>query len=254
MIERAEVQRPAPLREQIIAAIFRLLGSGAYPPGARLTELGLARRLRVSRTPVREALGRLVQRGVLELRDAGGYRVPMHSVAEVRDVIAVRRLVEPPALRLAARDVDAAHLAALDAAIRCEAAAAAACDPQAFADAHAAFRRAIFAPLTNRALREVIARFDAQFEYFRAITEVSEPACRALLARQVEVRDALVARQPEIAEVLWTYYLQHTEEWLVRILGAWATPTEAASTRRRPRARRRSRQSAAAAAGGTRSQ
>src|ERR1700674_5857732 len=54
-----------PLAEAVYQALRRELTSGTYRPGDRLREDEIAERLRVSRTPVREALGRLVARGLV---------------------------------------------------------------------------------------------------------------------------------------------------------------------------------------------
>lgn len=55
-----------------IAELARAQGWGT---GTHLTELGLARRLSVSRTPVRAALAHLAARGLLRRRPRGGYEL-----------------------------------------------------------------------------------------------------------------------------------------------------------------------------------
>lgn len=71
----APIERGEPLREAVYARVVALISSGAYPPGAALTEASLSRSLRVSRTPVREALLRLEAEGVLESALARGFTV-----------------------------------------------------------------------------------------------------------------------------------------------------------------------------------
>src|SRR6185503_10496321 len=62
----------------------------------------LAERLGVSRTPVREALGRLAAEGLVEIVPNRGARVPSWTVAELEGVFDLRTALEP---RLAALDV-----------------------------------------------------------------------------------------------------------------------------------------------------
>ncbi|WP_237560993.1 GntR family transcriptional regulator, partial [Elioraea sp. Yellowstone] len=62
-----------------IAELARAQGWGT---GTHLTELGLARRLSVSRTPVRAALAHLAARGLLPPRPAGLLGVPGGRLAE----------------------------------------------------------------------------------------------------------------------------------------------------------------------------
>ena len=89
-----------------------LILSGELPAGTRILEVPLAERLGVSRTPVRTALVRLEQEGLLEGLPNGGYRVRHFSDHDVRDAIELRGTVEGLAARLAAeRGAPAALLA-----------------------------------------------------------------------------------------------------------------------------------------------
>ena len=89
-------------------------------PGERLTEEGVAEFLGVSRTPAREALGLLVNEGVVNRRKAGGYLIPVPSLAKVEEIYEVRRQLEPLAARLAATRVTRTELDALRGAIDAE--------------------------------------------------------------------------------------------------------------------------------------
>jgi GntR family transcriptional regulator of vanillate catabolism len=89
-----------------------LIVSGTLLPGERLLEVPLAERLGVSRTPVRAALLRLAEEGLLDAAPSGGgYRVRQFSRQDVRDAIELRGTLEGLAARMAAeRGVDAALL------------------------------------------------------------------------------------------------------------------------------------------------
>lgn len=92
------------LREMILA--------GELPGGARIAELALVERLGVSRTPIRAALMRLEQEGLLEALPNGGYAVRTFSERDVSDAIELRGTMEGLAARLAAeRGVAAVVLA-----------------------------------------------------------------------------------------------------------------------------------------------
>jgi GntR family transcriptional regulator of vanillate catabolism len=82
------------LREMILA--------GELPSGARIAELAIVERLGVSRTPIRAALMRLEQEGLLEALPNGGYAVRTFSERDVSDAIELRGTVEGLAARLAA--------------------------------------------------------------------------------------------------------------------------------------------------------
>ena len=92
------------LREMILA--------GELPGGARIAELTLVERLGVSRTPIRAALMRLEQEGLLEGLPNGGYAVRTFSERDVADAIELRGTVEGLAARLAAERGVAAEVLA----------------------------------------------------------------------------------------------------------------------------------------------
>lgn len=79
-----------------------LILTGQLAAGARIAELALVDLLGVSRTPIRTALMRLEQEGLLEALPAGGYAVRTFSEREVADAIELRGTLEGLAARLAA--------------------------------------------------------------------------------------------------------------------------------------------------------
>lgn len=72
-------------------------------PGGELREAALAETTGYGRTPIREALRRLVQEGFVEVRPRQGYRVAPITLASVHDVFELRLLLEPAAVELAIR-------------------------------------------------------------------------------------------------------------------------------------------------------
>ncbi|CAN7147937.1 GntR family transcriptional regulator [Acidovorax sp. LjRoot66] len=92
------------LREMILA--------GELAGGARIAELPLVELLGVSRTPIRAALMRLEQEGLLHRLPGGGYAVRTFSETDVADAIELRGTMEGLAARLAAeRGVEAGVMA-----------------------------------------------------------------------------------------------------------------------------------------------
>jgi len=83
-------------------AIRDLVLTGALKPGERVSEVSLVGRVGVSRTPVRAALNRLAEEGLLEPLAAGGFAVKEFTDREVLDSIEIRGVLEGLAARLAA--------------------------------------------------------------------------------------------------------------------------------------------------------
>lgn len=89
-----------------------LILDGTLRPGARIAELAMVERLGMSRTPIRMALVRLQEEGLLEGLPSGGFAVRDFSEADIHDAIELRGCLEGLAARLAAeRGVPAAVMA-----------------------------------------------------------------------------------------------------------------------------------------------
>jgi len=170
------LHRAPPLAEQIYATLRQQLRRGAFPMGERLGDAALAKAMAVSRTPVREALSRLVADGLLETRE-GGFQIPVPTVKIMEEVFDVRSLLEPPAAARAAQALTAPAAAALDAALAAARQAERQGDETGFLAANYSFRSAWIECVPNPRLRETILRFDDQAGLVRRVTLVL-PAAR----------------------------------------------------------------------------
>lgn len=104
-IENVNTVLPEEGGSQVIKAQLRLremILAGELPGGVRIAELSIVEKLGVSRTPIRAALMRLEQEGLLEVLPNGGYAVRTFSESDVSDAIALRGTIEGMAARLAA--------------------------------------------------------------------------------------------------------------------------------------------------------
>ena len=93
--------------DRALLGLRSLVLGGAYQAGQRLSEVAIAKELGLSRTPLRQAMDRLVAEGLLERIETGGCRVATFSKEDISDAIEMRGVVEGTAARLAAeRGVD----------------------------------------------------------------------------------------------------------------------------------------------------
>ena len=86
-------------------ALLDMILRGSIAPGELVTERQIAALLGMSRTPVREAVRRLEGEGTLERQRSGALIVRPYSMEEFLQALAVRRLLEGEAARLAAGKV-----------------------------------------------------------------------------------------------------------------------------------------------------
>ena len=85
--------------ERILAEMRMRILDGTYPPGTRLTELGTAEELGVSRTPIRAAIRALAKEGFLDRSVARGYAVRQVRPDDMRHALQVRGVLEGEAVR-----------------------------------------------------------------------------------------------------------------------------------------------------------
>lgn len=96
------IARPPTVGSEVYRRLRKRLLIGAWPPGERLREAELADAFGVSRTPVREAVRRLLQEGLLETHPRQGVRVRTPDRQASLDAYDVREALEGLAARQAA--------------------------------------------------------------------------------------------------------------------------------------------------------
>lgn len=102
---KSAAPRSGDVASQTARALVRvreMLLRGEVTRGERISELPLVARLGMSRTPIRLALERLAHIGLLEATATGGFTVRQFTLADVRDAIELRGVLEGTAARLAA--------------------------------------------------------------------------------------------------------------------------------------------------------
>ena len=88
--------------------------SGRFLPGERLAEEHLAEEMGVSRTPVREALHKLEQDGLIEPLESRGFCIPRDSAEEIEDLFEIRTVLEGYTLKLICERITEEQIALLE--------------------------------------------------------------------------------------------------------------------------------------------
>ncbi|MEG1280988.1 MAG: GntR family transcriptional regulator [Comamonas sp.] len=99
------------VERQLLQAIFE----GRLPPGSRIVEAELARKMGISRAPLREAARRLESQGVVVATPRKGFKVRTFSAKEIKDLFQVRLGLEVMGARLACETATDAQLLTLKA-------------------------------------------------------------------------------------------------------------------------------------------
>jgi DNA-binding GntR family transcriptional regulator len=104
-----------PLKSRTYDDLKDMILSGRLKPGQKLVERDLGTQLQVSRTPIREALSRLAQEGLVEARPQRGHYVQVLDAKLVQDLYELREVLEGYAIHLAIARADGEDMARLQA-------------------------------------------------------------------------------------------------------------------------------------------
>jgi DNA-binding GntR family transcriptional regulator len=220
MIARLQaLERPEPLGDRVYATLREYLRAGRIAAGQPLQEAALAAQLGVSRTPVREALARLASDGLV-VAEGRSFILPALTVADIEDIYALRFLLEPEALRLAAASrPDKKQLAPLRKALDAMAAANEAGDGAGFMEANYRYRDAWTALVPNKRLVRAIQLYADHVRYLRAFT-LDDPAVRAVVLKGLKrLMLALAAGDGDAAAQAMQSHLENAKRILLELTG-----------------------------------
>lgn len=202
--------------ERIRAAIR----DGSLAPGLRLTEVELAARFGVSRTPVRQALARLEAEGLLTHAPRRGLTVTRPDHSQVVELYVMREILEGAAARLAAQHASETELAAMAELVEQE--------PSLYGDAAALaalnqrLHGLLYLAAHNRYLLKSLEQLSANMALLPSLLTVEGRAQSAHKEHRALLR-ALSKRDGEAAEAAAKAHARaaqrHRLAWLTRTLG-----------------------------------
>ncbi len=114
-LSKLEILRAHSLPSLVQEEVLRMIKTGELPAGARLNELDLALRLRISRAPLREAMRALEEAGLVRQERHRGMFVREIAATEARELYEVRAALDEQAGRLLAPRIAGDELAELSA-------------------------------------------------------------------------------------------------------------------------------------------
>jgi DNA-binding GntR family transcriptional regulator len=182
--------------EEIRGAIVDL----RLEPGAPLREAAIASQLGVSKTPVREALGRLEQEGLVEATSFKGAVVTDYSERDLQEIYELRELLEGVAVRAAATAADDETLTALHDVIERSRAARDAGDLAGLADLLGRFDQIMFEQVANVRIRGLIETLRAHLTRIGKLTEEIPGRVEASVEEHAAIVDAVARGDADGAE------------------------------------------------------
>jgi DNA-binding GntR family transcriptional regulator len=184
----------------VYAELKRQILSLELKPGARIYEPAMAEALQVSRTPLREAIRRLISENLLEQQPTGGVLVPALDEAVISELYEVRAAMESLMARQACVKATAADIEALNGILERNAAMVQ------FADEAMKQGVSLHAKIAEIAGNSWARRFhdqiSSQMERYRHFTNSTQERRDQALAQHRILVDAVAAGKPEKAAKL----------------------------------------------------
>ena len=186
--------------EEALESLREDIVTGRLRPNERLVESAIARKMKVSRTPVREALKQLELQGYLSRLSGGGLIVTDHSPSQIRNLYEVREALETMALKLACQRATeeqinrAAELhERMFEVVRNQ-------DVNQFIELNSAFHNELFLGCGNELLLSLLQTFRDQFFDRRLVRVFNASDWRSMPTQHQRLLDAVRQRSQRLAE------------------------------------------------------
>jgi DNA-binding GntR family transcriptional regulator len=184
------------LADQVYTFLKKGIINGDLQPGERLKELEIAQSLGASRTPVREALSRLEQEGLVQPFPSGGLTVVKLSANDVKEIYGLLRVLESYGIRLAAERATTKQLDRLEAlCVRAEQLSAEEIDR--LIELNGRFHELLIEVTAHRRLKELVGELRTALQPYRIVTML-----RPDFHGSPQFRDLMVHQHSEIVRAL----------------------------------------------------
>ncbi|MCP5155297.1 MAG: GntR family transcriptional regulator [Ectothiorhodospiraceae bacterium] len=218
----ASIDRARPLMAQVYSLLRAAIVGGRLAPGAPVVERALTAELGISRTPIREAIMRLRDEGLIAVWPHSGTFVAPIDADTVEECLLVREALELAVLPAAVEALAEPELARLLAIAREMHGAATASSPETMARLEREFHRIVCtAPRLARAAT-MIATTEAQIDRARAVCLAADSRPDQVAAEHLWLATALAERDRAQAEAALRAHLRATRDALRVGLAAWA--------------------------------
>jgi DNA-binding GntR family transcriptional regulator len=219
MAEVIEIARLA-LHDQVAARLRTMLIEGRIPPGAKLNERVLAEQLRVSRTPLREAIKLLAVEGLVDLLPNRGAVAVKLTEADVLHTFEVLAGLEAMSGELAAQRIDDAELAEIRALHYEMKACFTRRDLSNYYRLNAAIHVAINAAAKNPVLAATYRHINARVQALRFRTNQNEAKWKRAMREHDRMVEALDARDGVALREVLIEHLNRKRDTVLELLRA----------------------------------
>jgi DNA-binding GntR family transcriptional regulator len=188
------------------------------PPGEPVREADIAQGLNVSKTPVREALGRLEQDGLVELNSFRSAVVTDYTERDLQEIYELREIIEVAAARSAAESMSERGLADLGRiASECMRLSDEGGGPE-LVQLISEFDTVLFEEVQNRRIRTILANLAAHLTRIGLLTAGIPGRNAASVREHAQIYEAIERRDPEAAERFMRQHIRSVRDDQLRAL------------------------------------
>ncbi len=195
--------------------LHEAIREGAIEPGQRVMETEVSAWLRISRTPVREAMRRLLAEGLLEHAANGGLAVTIYDLRAISEFYATRERLEGAAAALAAEHADPTEQRILSAML--ETMHGLPAEPRIHARENQAFHEQIYRAAHNRFLLKSLRALLNFVPLLGRTTYHDHNRIEDAQAEHAGIVEAILARDPQRAEDTARRHIRHAYNSRVRV-------------------------------------
>jgi GntR family transcriptional regulator, rspAB operon transcriptional repressor len=200
--------RGATASARIYAELRAELVSLARRPGEAISESQIALDYGVSRTPVREAILKLADEGLIEIFPQSGIFVARIQISALPETIIIRKALEETTARMAAECATASQLLILHAILERQREAAVAKDREAFHQADEAFHAGIADVAGHPGIWMLILQVKVNVDRFRRLTLPQVGRMSEVIAEHEPILAGIETRDPERARLAMASHLE----------------------------------------------
>jgi DNA-binding GntR family transcriptional regulator len=214
----------ASLTERAYQAISTAIANLEFKPGEALKQDHLARWLSISRTPVREALRRLEQDGIIQTLPGRGLVVTELTIKDVEDMLEMLRLMDAHAAELAAQRRTQEQADRLAGVARDLLAAAQRHDVEGWSIADKPYHEIVLAASGNALLRQTIQDVRRRLHRITINSGTRPERLLACTHEHLEVADAIVRGDSEAAAALMRKHIDAMSESAMALIRTYIVP------------------------------
>lgn len=215
------------LHQQVAVRLRQRIVEGLLEPGAKLNERELSEQLRVSRTPLREAIKMLAAEGLVLLLPNRGAVVAQLTAQDVADTFEVIAGLEGQSGELAAQRITGAELTELRALHYEMLAAHARLDLPTYYRLNAAIHDQINAAARNPVLTQTYRTINARLQALRFRSNFDEAKWQRAVQEHEQMLEALAARDAAGLRQLLIRHLEHKRDAVLELMRSGSAATMA---------------------------